>query len=123
MQSLILWNEDELEFEPQEVERVFRTQVGFDQIQFNEPRGALIEAQYSSELDDDHVLVRLAGDRRMISITSVSDASLRAALTLQRNIRMPLRMMDDDYTFDLKLSGYTTVDELNAAIEKAQQET
>jgi len=30
--------------------------------------------------------------------------------------------MNDDYTFDLKLGDYSSVDELNAAIEAAEQD-
>ncbi len=122
MQSIILWREDELDFEPSEVEHVFRTQAGFDQVWFNEPGGALIEAQYSSAPDNYYVLVRLSGDRRMISISSVSDDSLQAALLLQKKLQSPLRIMNDDYTFDLKLGDYASLDELNAAIEAAEQD-
>ncbi len=122
MQSIILWREDELNFEPEEVEHIFRTQTGFDQVRFNEPGGALIEAQYSIAPDDhDYVLVRLAGSRRMISISRVSDVSLHAALAFQQHLSISLRIMNDDYTFDLKLSDYTSVSELNAAIDAAER--
>lgn len=121
MQSIILWREDELDFEPEKIEQICRTDAGFGQVRFDEPGGALIEAIYSSEPRDYSVFVRLSGDRQIISISSVSDTSLQVALLLQQHLQSPLRIMNDSYTFDLKLSDHTSVDELNAAIDAAEQ--
>ena len=47
-------------------------------------------------------------------------AALRAALLIQKSLRIPLRMIDDDNSFDLTFSGISTVEELEAAMENAR---
>jgi hypothetical protein len=63
----------------------------------------------------------LSKDRLTISLSGVRDAALRAALVLQEHLPTPLRIIDTDYTFDLMLSDFTTLEQLRTAIEQAQQ--
>jgi hypothetical protein len=118
MQSILLFNQDDRPFELEAIQRVFQTEIGFRDIRLNEPGGAIIEADYIEP--EDWTIVGLSGSRKSISLSGTTDAALRAAFTLQRNLGTPLRIIDSDYSFDLVLQNYSTVDELRAAIESAQ---
>src|SRR6266478_6657598 len=101
MQKLLLFNADNRPFAVSLIEQIFRSESGFQEVRFNEPGGAAIEADY---LDGpDYTIVRLSGNRETISLSGTTDAALRAALILQRHLSASLRIIDLDYSFDLLL--------------------
>jgi hypothetical protein len=118
MENILLFDLDDRPFETETIDRIFRSEPGFRNVRFDEPGGAVIEAEYVEP--DDWTFVRLDGDRDTISLTGTSDAALRAALILQRNLPMPLRMVDTSYSFDVILRDFQTFEELRAAIVNAQ---
>ena len=100
------------------VERAFRSRPEFTDVRFEEPGGALIECQYLEP--DDWTIIRLSGDAATISTSNTGNAALRAALLIQRSLGIPLRMVNDDYSFDLTFSDISTTEELEAAIDNAR---
>jgi hypothetical protein len=118
MHNILLLNPDDRPFEIAAIERIFRSEREFRDGRFNEPGGALIEAEYIEP--EDRTIVRLSGTRKSISLSGTSDAALRAALILQRNLAIPLRMFDTEYSFDLILADFANVEELRTAIQTAQ---
>ena len=119
MQFLILVNPDFSPFDPSAVERALRSCDSFTHLRNSEPGGALIECQYIEP--DDWTFVRLSCDAAGITIDHTSGAALKAAILVQKHLGVPIRMIDDDNSFDLIFSGIQSVEELEAAIENAQK--
>jgi len=117
MQSLLVFNSDDRPFAVEPVAHILQSENGFRDMRFNEPGGAAIEAVYDQI--DDYTIVRLTGDRETISLSGTTDAALRAVLILQRRLPGPLRIIDTDYSFDLALGGFASIEELRAAINSA----
>jgi hypothetical protein len=80
--------------------------------------GGLIECEYVDA--DDSTLINLGKDREPIFLNHTWGAGLRAVLVIQQSLGIPIRVFNDDYTFDLTLSGLSTVEELGAAMENAR---
>jgi hypothetical protein len=118
MQKLLLFNPDFRPFEPTVVERAFRSCAEFTALRFEEPGGALLECEYVEP--DDRTIIRLSGDAGTISMYHTWGAALRAAILIQKALGAHLRMVDDDYSFDLIFSDIATVEELESAMEYAR---
>jgi hypothetical protein len=118
MHNFLLLNSDNQRFDVAAIERIFQSERGFRDVRFHEPGGAIIEADYIEP--EDSTIVGLSGSRKSISLSGTSDAALQAALILQNNLPTPLRMADTDYSFDLILSGFSSIEELQAAIDAAR---
>jgi hypothetical protein len=118
MHSILLFRPDDRPFDIPAVQRVFQSEPDFHNVRFDTPGGTAVEADYIQHAF--RTIVGLSGDHGTISLRGVSDASLRAALILQRHLDTPLRMVDTDYSFDLILEGVSTVEELRDAIERAR---
>lgn len=117
MQFLQLLNPDDSLFDAASVERALRACPQFTDVRLDEPGGAPIECRY--EEPDDWTTIRLSKDRSHISLKNTQGAALRAVLLIQKALGRPLRVYNDDYTFDLTFSDIATVEELEAAMEKA----
>lgn len=117
MQWLLLLNPDDSLFDFPSVERALRSCPGFTDFRLDDPFGSLIECQY--EEPDSWTTIRLRGNRSVISLTSTWGAALKAVLLIQKSLGRPLRLINDDYTFDLTFSDIDTVEELEAAMERA----
>lgn len=76
--------------------------------------GSVLECEY--DLEGDATLIRLKDDLETIAISGTGEASLTAALELQRRLATALRLVDSDYTFDVELQDVGSVEELRAAI-------
>ena len=118
MQSILLLNPDDRPFEIEAIQHVFQSEPGFRDVRFNEPGGVGIEADYVEP--EDWTIVGLCGSRKSISLSGTTDAALRAALILQKNLNTPLRMVDTDYSFDLILQNIPNVETLRNAIQNSQ---
>jgi hypothetical protein len=116
MQFLLLLNPDDSLFDASSVERALRSCPQFTDFHRNDID--LIECQYKEP--DDWTTIRLGNDRETISVDSTRGASLRAVLLIQKALGRPLRVFDDDGTFDLTFSDIATVEELEAAMDKAR---
>lgn len=120
MNNILLVRSDEQLFDTAAVERIFKSQPGFRDLRFNLPVGDILEAEFGGPHES--TIVRLSSDQETISLTGVSDIAILAAFTLQQNLDTPLRMFDTDYSFDVVLSDFQTVEELQVAIDAAQVE-
>ena len=118
MQMLLLYYPDNRLFAAESIQRIFESESGFRHVRFNEPGGALIEAIYVG--DQDSTIVRLSGNRKTVSLSGQTDATLRAALIVQSHLQGPIRIIDLDYAFDLVLSDFKDIEELRSAIDNAQ---
>jgi len=118
MHNIMLFNADDRPFDVASINRIFQSENGFHDVRFNEPGGAVIEADYVEP--DDSTIVGLSGNRNRISLSGTSDATFHAALILQRNLETPLRIIDTEYSFDLILRDYPDAETLRAAIANAQ---
>ena len=117
MQKLHIFNPDFQPFDSEVVERAFRSCPEFTNLRFEEPGGAL-ECEYIEP--DDWTIIRLSGDASTISTSNTGAAALRSALLIQKSLEVPLRMVNDDYSFDLTFSDISTVEELEAAMDNAR---
>lgn len=118
MQWFLLYTQDSRPFAVDAIQQIFQSENRFYDVRFNEPGGAAIEADYVEE--NDSTIVRLSGNLETMSLSGTSDAALRVALILQRRLQAPLRIIDLDYSFDLALEDFRTVEELRTAIDDAQ---
>jgi hypothetical protein len=118
MQSLLVFKPDFTPFDPKVVEHAFRSRPEFSNLRFEEPGGALIECKYVEPTD--WTIIRLSKNASTISLTDTWGAALRAALLIQKSLGIPLRMVDDDNSFDLTFSDISTVEELEAAMDNAR---
>lgn len=118
MTNILLIRTDERPFDVAAVSHIFSTHSGFRDVRFDNLVGAAVEADYAEP--GDWTIIGLSEDLEAISLSGTSDAALRAALILQAALEIPLRIFDSNYSFDLTLRNYSTVDELRAAIESAQ---
>ncbi len=118
MHNLLLMNPDGKAFDTSAVGRSCESERGFRDVRLDEPGGAVIKADYVDP--DGRTVVGLSGSRKSISLSGTSDAALRAALILQRNLNSPLRMVDTDYSFDLIVQDCPNVRTLRDAIENAK---
>ena len=118
MQSLLLFSDDMRLFTVESLQDVFRSVKGFGDVRYNTPVGIPIEAKYSE--GEEFTIVDLRPKRNAISISGMTDAALNAALIVQRHLGIPLRIIDLDYSFDLPLQDFATVEQLRAAIDEEQ---
>jgi hypothetical protein len=115
MHNILLFKVDDQPFDVATIGHIFQTQCGFRDVRFNLPSGRVIEAEYGEA--DDSTIVGLSEDRETIFLRGTSDAALRAALIIQRNLDPLLRMIDTDHSFDLVLRDYPNIEQLRAAME------
>lgn len=118
MHNILLLNSDSRPFDVAAIERIFKSEKCFRDVRFNEPGGAVIEADYIEP--EDSTIVGLSGSLKSISLSGTSDAALQAALILQNDLETALRIVDTDYSFDLILADFSSIDELQAAIDAAR---
>ena len=118
MHSLLLFDVNEREIPVDALQRVFQSVAGFQQVRQNTPTGTPIEADYLE--GQDFTTVRLNSKRETISIRGTSGAALNAAWILHRYLNIPLRMVDTEYSFDLILSSFTNIEQLESAIDEAR---
>jgi hypothetical protein len=118
MHSLLLFDVKEREIPVDALQRVFQSVTGFQRVRHNTPTGTPIEADYID--GQDFTTVELDAKRETISIRGTSGAALSAAWILQSHLDIPLRMVDTEYSFDLVLSSFSNIGELQTAIDKAR---
>ena len=114
MTGLLLIRTDEMPFDVEAVADILSTHSGFQEVRFDSLIGAVVEARDAES--EAWTIVGLKEDRETISLSGTSDAALREALILQASLRIPLRMFDTYYTFDVVFEGLSPVDELKDAI-------
>jgi len=66
--------------------------------------------------EDDRTIIRLSEDQQMIAITGTGKASVRAIFEIQKRYAHPLRSFDMDYSYDITVTGVTSIEELRRRI-------
>jgi hypothetical protein len=118
MHSLLLFDTTDRPISAGTLQRIFESVEGFKQVRRNTPAGTVIEADY---LDgEDFTIVGLDSKRETISISGTSGAALTAAWMLQQHFSTPLRIVDTEYSFDLVVSDFASIEQLEAAIDDAR---
>lgn len=118
MSNLLLLCPNDQHIDAGTIHALFEADTRFTDLRRNTPTGTLVEADF--RIGDDYTTARLSQNGRRISLSDTSDAALSAALVIQSHLEIAMRIIDTDYTFDLSLSDYATLDALNAAIEEAR---
>ena len=101
-----------------ELARIFQSVAGFQEVRYDTPIATPIEARYIE--GEDFTTIDLNDERKTISIRGTSGAALSAAWIIHSNLDLSLRMVDTDYSFDLILSRFSTIEELEVAIDAAR---
>jgi hypothetical protein len=118
MHSLLLFDENHRKISVNELAHIFQSVAGFQEVRYDTPIGTPIEARYIE--GEDFTTVDLDEKRETISIRGTSGAALSAAWILHSNLELSVRMVDTDYSFDLILSQFSTIEDLEAAIDAAR---
>ena len=118
MNNLLLMHSGGEPFDAEALGRIFQSVQGFRDVRFDDPGGALVEADFHDS--GGQTIVGLTNSRKGILLSGTSDVALRAALVLYRSLDKPLRIVDTSYSFDLSLADYSNIEELLAAIEATQ---
>jgi hypothetical protein len=118
MHSLLLFDVNEQPIDLAAIEDIFRSEAGFHEVRRNTPIGTPIEADFVDR--GDFTTVGVSTDCETISIRGTSGAALQVAWLLHTQLRMPLRMVDTEYSFDLMLDDFASIEELVAAIDSAR---
>jgi len=118
MHSLLLFDEIDREIPVIALQRIFQSVAGFQDVRYDTPLATPIEARYIE--GEDFTTVDLNEKRKTISIRGTSGAALSAAWILHSHLELSLRMVDTDYSFDLILSRFSNIEELEAAIDEAR---
>lgn len=64
--------------------------------------------------------MNIGDDRQSIYFSDTHGPALRAVLTIQQALGVPMRLYEDSYSFDLTFSDISTVEELEAAMDNAR---
>ncbi|MGD9720778.1 MAG: hypothetical protein AB7O59_13900 [Pirellulales bacterium] len=118
MHSLLLISANDREITVDALRRAFEASAKFTDVRFDTPAGTPIEATYHD--GEDFTTVRLSSTRTAISIRGTSGAALSAAWILKNQLNIPLRMVDTDYSFDLTLVDFKSLEDVQLAIDRAR---
>jgi hypothetical protein len=117
MHNLLLFKVDEQTISVDALRRIFQSVNGFHNMRVDTPIGTPIKADYDDGRSS--TVIHLNNKRDAISIRGTADTAVQAAFVLQSNFDTPLRMVDTDYSFDLMLSDFKSIEDLRAAINDA----
>ncbi len=67
--------------------------------------------------------MRLSGDREIISISGLGDASLKIALSIQKRYPQPIIAVDSNYSFELVLDKINSLEQLRQKILESSYQT
>jgi hypothetical protein len=118
MQRLLVFKPDDSPFSADSLLHVFQLEPGFENVQLNNSTDDAVEATFRQA--DGWSILRLSHDQKTISLSQNTEVTLRAAMILRRHFKEPLQIIDSDYSFDLMLSDYTSVEDLQSAMARAQ---
>ncbi|MBI2840519.1 MAG: hypothetical protein HYX75_19540 [Acidobacteria bacterium] len=119
MDFLLLYIGEGMRFDREEVKRVFRELPGVRN--FEERAGVGWWLQAHLDEGNDSTIIRLVTDEESISVSGSGDASLKAAVAIQAGMKVSLRVVDVDYSFDLPLRDLRSTEDLRKAIVQARK--
>jgi len=117
MNNLVLLDSGGEPFAVAKVRDVLRSIDGTHELREGQFIGAVMDCEY--DFGAASTIIRLGEDLKTIELTGVNDASLSAAIEIQRRLGRPLRLFDLAYSFNTVLRGDQTLDELRGLVEDA----
>jgi len=102
------------------LEQVFASDGRFQNIRREDLIGSAIEADFVDV--NDWTLVNVSDKLDVISFSGTTDASLSAALILQECHKGPMRLFDTNYSFDIDIKNFSTIDALRTAMISEQKD-
>lgn len=114
MNNLLLLEPNGGAFRPGEVKEILLSIKGTYNLREGEFIGAVMDCEY--DVGPFSTIIRLSDDLKSIELTGVNNASLSAALEIQRLASRSLRLLDLAYSFDVVLRGDLTLDELRRLV-------
>jgi hypothetical protein len=116
--DLLVFRGKDLQLDADQVRSVLSTIEGVRDLTSADPFGGLLECEF--DFKGDSTIIRLNRDASALSLSGLGDASLWMAMELQRRLGVPLRAVDTNYSFDVSLSAFGTLDELRSAVLLAE---
>lgn len=114
MKMLLLFIGESEKFDAKKVESIFAQIPNMENFKKDNLIGVIIECEFAYH--NDFTLIRLTEDLETITLSGDGDASLKAALEIQKYYDKSLRLIDSNYSFDLVLEKIISVDELRQKI-------
>lgn len=118
MHSLMLFDSTGRKISVDALRRALSSIPQCKQIRESASSGTPLQADYAE--GDDFTTIYLISSHEAISIRGTSGAALSAAWAIHAKLGIPLRMVDTDYSFDLLLDQFSTLEQLSAAIDQAR---
>jgi hypothetical protein len=117
MASVLLFRDDKGPIDGGWLLGFLQSLAGVSDIRVDEVHGARIHCSYTE--GEDSVLVELLASSLALVISDLGPAACDLAVRLQACSNVPLRIIDEGYSFDLLLGEFNTAAELDAGIEAA----
>lgn len=114
MSKLLIFIGEDVGFDVERTRHMISEIPGVNSERFGKFIGAVYECEYT--FDHEATIVRISDSEETITIEGLGLASINFALELQARFPEPLRMIDMDYSFDLRISGYKSASQLRDAI-------
>lgn len=114
--KLLIYIGESVKFEQSQVEHAMGSMAGVSQIHRGPLIGSLLQCHYT--LGDESTIIRLSEDLETITVNGIGPVSLGFAWSFQKAMPLDLRMIDMDYSFDVVLSEFDSVEELVQAISE-----
>lgn len=117
MNNLVLLDVGGEPFSLAQIRDVLRSIDGTRELREGKFIGAVMDCEY--DFGGASTIIRLGDDLKTIELTGVNDASLSAALEVQRRLGRPLQIFDLAYSFDTVIEGGETLADLRERIENS----
>lgn len=114
MNNVLLFHDEGLLLDPAAVRDALVSIDGVYNLQDGGREGSVLDCEF--DFEGDSTIIRLSADLKRVSLSGGGDASLEAALQLQRLLGLPLRAVDVAYSFDVLLAGVESLRELKNRI-------
>lgn len=114
MSQLLLYISETELFDPAATQRAIESIDGVSKARAGDFIGAVFECLYT--FGDRSTVVRLTKKLRTVAIEGLGDEAFDFALKFQKNMPMPLHAIDMEYTFDVVLTQFNSLDELLEAV-------
>lgn len=115
MNNLVLLDPNGEPFSVVQIREVLQSIDGTRELREGKFIGAVMDCEY--DFGEASTIIRLGEDLKTIELTGVNDASLSAALEVQRRLGRPLQIFDLAYSFDSVIEGSETLADLRKLVE------
>ena len=114
MSKLLIYIGENKKFDVPNTIRAISSIAGVSNTREGKFIGALFECEYV--LHGMVTIVRISDDAETVTVEGLGDESLDFALKLQSVLPVSLSAIDMDYSFNVKLSDYETINDLKLGI-------